>query len=151
MNVLKPPHFGVLRRTKGTQGREGFSLLEILIAAFLLVIVFFGLAQTYWRGRVQLGYEEDRRKATAVAQLRLDGIRRDYSYDDLTSLDGITVTEQVDNRTYSMAHAITPGPESQSATVHLTVTWQADVGGTSVDRTLEATTILGRGLPFGSS
>jgi Tfp pilus assembly protein PilV len=133
------------------RGEAGFSLLEVFVAAFLLIIVFFGLAQTYMRGRVQIGYEEDRRKATAVAQWRLDGIRRDFAFDDLASLDGTTLTTQVDNRNYTIVHAITSGPESHAMTVELTITWQADVGGSDVSRSLVATTILGRGLPFGGT
>jgi Tfp pilus assembly protein PilV len=129
--------------------RRGFSLLETLVAAFLLIFVFFGLAQIYYRGRVQLGFEEDRRKATAVAQARLDGIRRDFAYDDLPALAGTDTTYTVDNRTYTVSHAVAAEtPEPKATTITLTVTWQAIVRGNPIDRTLVVTTILGRGLSW---
>lgn len=130
----------------GRQG--GFSLLEVMIAAFLLIIVFFGLAQIYTRSRTQLDYEEDRRKATAVAQARLDGLRRDYRFDLLPALDGTDTTIVADRRDYTISHHIFPHmPDSHATTCSLTVTWTANVGGTPVDRTLEATTILARAMP----
>ncbi len=126
----------------------GFTLFEILIAAVLLLIVFFGLAQIYSRGRRQLGYEEDRRKATEVAQARLDGIRRDFRYDDLPLLDGTDTTLVVDNRPYVVSHEVTAGtPEDQTTTVGVTVSWSALVGGSSITRDLSTTTILARGMP----
>jgi Tfp pilus assembly protein PilV len=130
----------------GRQG--GFSLLEVLIAAFLLIIVFFGLAQIYTRSRTQLDYEEDRRKATAVAQMRLDGLRRDYRFDLLPALDGTDTTIVADDRDYTISHYIFPHmPDSHATKCSLTVAWTARVEGTDVERTLEATTILGRGMP----
>jgi hypothetical protein len=111
--------------------------------------VFFGLAQIYARGRTQLDYEEDRRKATAVAQAQLDGIRRDYRYDHLPTLAGTDTTYTVDNRQFTVSHNVTAGfPEDQATTVALTVTWSARVTSGLVDRTLNCTTILARGLPW---
>ena len=99
----------------GRQG--GFSLLEVMIAAFLLIIVFFGLAQIYARSRTQLDYEEDRRKATAVAQARLDGLRRDYGFDLLPALDGTDTTIVSDSRDYIISHYIFPHmPDSHATT-----------------------------------
>jgi hypothetical protein len=122
-----------------------------MIAAALLLIVFFGLAQIYNRGRVQLDYEEDRRKATAVLQDHLDGIRRDYTYDNLMDLDGTTVTYTVDNRTFTVTTNVsTASPEAQATTLHATVTWTAMVYGTAVTRVHECTTVLGRGMPWPS-
>lgn len=126
----------------------GFSLIEVMVAAVLLLIVFFGLTQIYVRSRTQIDYEEDRRKATAIAQARLDGIRRDYRFDGLAALDGTDTTMVSDRRDYVVAHTVAVGaPESQAATVTVTVTWQAMVEGSPVDRKHEATTIFGRGMP----
>ncbi|MBU2692640.1 MAG: prepilin-type N-terminal cleavage/methylation domain-containing protein [Candidatus Eisenbacteria bacterium] len=135
-------------RTHPAGKERGFSLLEVLIAAVLLIIVFFGLAQLYMRGRNQLDYEEDRRKAIAVAQARIDGIRSDYRYDTLPGLDGNDTTYVVDNRNFTVSHQIFAGvPEAEATTVTLNVSWTARVYGNNVDRTLEVTTMLGRGMP----
>lgn len=127
----------------------GFSLVEVLVAAVLLMVVFFGLAQTHARARRQLDYEEDRRKASAVAQWRLDGIRRDYRYDDLVTLNGVDTTYVVDDRTYRVTLDVTSGaPEAQATLLAATVTWTAKVADDEVDRSLTTTTILARGLPW---
>jgi prepilin-type N-terminal cleavage/methylation domain-containing protein len=127
---------------------RGFTLLETMIAAVLLLVVFFALAQTYTRGRTQVDYEEDRRVATEVAQMRLDGLRRDYRYDDLPALAGSDTTYVVGRRRYTVSHEVTPGsPEDQATTITITVSWVARVGGTDVSRTFSATTVLGRGMP----
>jgi len=120
----------------------------VLVAAFLLLIVMFGLMQFYVRGRTQLDYEEDRRKATAVAQARLDVLRRGFTYDLLPPLNGTTVTTTSDGRTYTIQHAVTvAAPEPQATTVTLTVSWNARVGASTVQRSLVTTTILARGMP----
>jgi Tfp pilus assembly protein PilV len=124
------------------------TLLEVMIAAIILIIVFLGLAQFYWRGRRQIDYEEDRRKATAVVQARFDGLRRDYHFDHLSSLNNTDTTYVVDNRSFRIHHTVTANaPETNATTVRLDVTWVAKVGGSNVNRTMQATTILGRGLP----
>jgi hypothetical protein len=118
-----------------------------MIAAVLLLIVFFGLTQIYMRSRTQIDYEEDRRKATAVAQARLDGIRRDYRFDDLLSLHGVDTTMVADQRTYTVRCSVrADDPDLHATTIKVLVTWQAMVNGSPVDRTHETTTILGRGL-----
>jgi prepilin-type N-terminal cleavage/methylation domain-containing protein len=127
---------------------SGFTLIEVLVAAVLLLIVFFGLAQVYTRGRRQVDLEEDRRRATAVAQARLDGIRRDFRYETLPGLDGTDTTFVVDKTSFVVSHDVTPAtPEPQATTVAVTVTWNAIVGGANVPRSLTATTLLARGMP----
>jgi len=130
-------------------GAEGFSLMEVMVSAFLLLIVFFGLAQVYARGRTQLNFEEDRRKATAVLQARVDGIRRDYAYDDLSLLAGTDTTYVVENHNFVVSHAVSDAdPEAQATTVTLQVSWIARTPGGAVTRTEDCSTILGRGMPL---
>ncbi len=133
----------------GERDRSGFSLLEVLVAAFLLMVVFFGLAHIYTRGRVQMDHEEDRRRATAVLQARLDGIRRDYTFSTLPSLNGAEndTTYDVDDWPYTVHHVVTMDtPEIGAATVELTVTWAIPNDPQGDTRSLTATTILGRVL-----
>jgi prepilin-type N-terminal cleavage/methylation domain-containing protein len=141
-HAKKPPCEGRRR------GATGFTLIEVLVAAVLLLIVFFGLAQVMMRGRRQVDLEEERRKATAVAQARLDGLRSDYRYDTLPALDTTDTTFVVENKSFQVSHQVTPGtPEPQATTIALTVTWSASINGSPVARTLTATTMLGRGMP----
>ncbi len=125
---------------------SGFTLIEVMIASFLLLIVFTGLAQTYTRGRRQIGYEADRRKATAILQARVDCLRRDYSYDTLPSLSDTTYV--VGNRSYTVSHSVsTADPELNSTTLSIQVSWTAKTESGTVNRTEDCTTILSRGLP----
>lgn len=126
----------------------GFSLIEVMVAAFLLLIVFYGISQYYVRGRTQVDYEENRRKATAVAQARLDGIRRDYRYDDLAALNGVDTTFVVENKNFRVRHVVTAdAPEAQATTIAITVNWSEKVSGSIVNRSVQATTFLARGMP----
>jgi prepilin-type N-terminal cleavage/methylation domain-containing protein len=133
--------------TRFLPNREGFTLLEVLIAAFLLLVVFSGLTQVYVRGRSQVDYEEDRRKATAVLQSQLDAIRQDHAYDELPALTDVAY--QVDGRRFVVRHAVQlDTPEPQAATIEMTVTWQARKASGVVPRQMTMTSILGRSLPL---
>jgi Tfp pilus assembly protein PilV len=126
----------------------GFSLVEVMVAAFLLLIVFYGISQYYVRGRTQIDYEENRRKATAIAEARLDGIRRDYRYDDLSSLNGVDTTFVVENKNFRVTHVVTAdAPEAQATTIAITVNWSEKASGSIVNRSVQATTFLARGMP----
>jgi Tfp pilus assembly protein PilV len=129
-------------------GRAGVSLVEVLVGAVLLLVVMFGLAQFYSRGRRQIGYEEDRRKATLVAQHRLDGIRRDYRYEALPALNNVDTTLTVDGKGFTVrTQVVTDSPESLATTVTATVRWTAQTYSGNVTRSHSATTILARGMP----
>lgn len=146
--VCGPTRLGNAGVRRRRAGRSGFTLIETMIAAMLLVLVFFGLAQVYARGRRQIDFEEDRRKASAVAQARLDGIRRDLRYDDLPALAGTDTMYTVDGRSFVVSHEVqTETPEAMATTVTVTVTWNAAIEGENVARDLACTTILARGLP----
>jgi Tfp pilus assembly protein PilV len=134
---------------RNTDGQRGLTALEVLVAAFLVLIVFFGLAQFYTRGRRHLGYEEDRRKATAVAQDRIDGIRRDYTFDEIPLLHLTDTVYVVDGKSFTVLHSVTEDVDTlQAWNLGLQVTWdRMRPDGTAVPGTLEATTILGRGMP----
>ncbi|MBM3285865.1 MAG: type II secretion system protein [Candidatus Eisenbacteria bacterium] len=139
---------GDLRGRPRRAGEGGFSLVEIMIAASLLLIAFFGITRYFVGGRRQLDYEENRRRATTVAQMRLDGLRRDYSYDDLPLVHGVDTTFVLENRSYRVAHAVSAdSPETGATRVRVAVSWREKVSGSDVTRSLETTTVFGRGLP----
>jgi len=124
----------------------GVSLIEVLVAAFLLLVVFSGIAQVVLRGRIQIDYEEDRRRATAIAQARLDDIRRDHHYESLPSLADTNYV--VDGRTFTVSHDVEPGtPEAHATSLRLIVRWTARANGQAVTRGDTTMTIFARGMP----
>jgi Tfp pilus assembly protein PilV len=146
------------RRASPMGGTAGFSLLEVMVAATLILVIFYGVGRFYVGGRRQLDYEEDRRKATAVIQARLDGIRRDYTFETLPSLDGTsktyTVRDSLYAKTYILSHSVSHWWDShptanatQADTLTLTATWTAKVGNGTVNRSASTTTVLARGMP----
>lgn len=124
-------------------------MLEVMVASLLLLIVLFGLAQFYTRGRTQVDYEEYRRKATAVSQTRMDALRRDFRYEDLPALDETDTTYVVDGRNYRVLHDVRSPipPGSQSTEVILNVIWTTRVANATVPETLRTISFLGRGMP----
>jgi len=131
--------------------QRGITLVEVMIAAFLLLVTFLGLATTYSRGRVQIDLEEDRRRATCVAQARFDGIRRDLAYENLGDLDDTVTTFVVDGINYQVSHNVVVGtPESQATTLVITVNWNAIIDGNPIPRSVVSTTILARSLGWAS-
>ena len=130
---------------------EGFSLIEVLVAAFLLLIVFYGISHYYVRGRTQIDYEENRRKATAIAEARLDGIRRDYRFDDLLALNGRDTTYVVENKSFTVSHVVGTLRYTEETdyadSVRVIVNWTETVDGNDVPRMVQATTIMARGMP----
>lgn len=131
-----------------TADQEGFSLVEVMVAAVVLMLVFFGVAQVVSLNRSQLLYEQDHRIATEVAQARLESLRKDYRHVDLATISGVDTTYVVDGRTFTVNHVIRPDtPEARATTVQVTVNWVAQLKGAGVNRSLSCTTILGRSTP----
>ncbi len=142
------------RRDHPTAER-GFSLLEVMIAAVILILVFYGLAQFYARGRTQIDFEEDRRKATAVGQERIEEARR-WTYAYLEFLDGSVVDTAmtVDGQDYTVSLAVNPNDEPPPANddisvVKVGVIWdrRPTDSGVAVPDTLWLTTLVGRRYP----
>jgi prepilin-type N-terminal cleavage/methylation domain-containing protein len=130
-----------------SRNQHGVTLVEVMVAAFLLAIAFGGLAQIYTRGRGQIDLEEDRRKATGIAQARFDTIRRAVEYEDLDSLDDTITTFTVDGRTFQLSHAVVvDSPEIHSTEVQITISWTAHLEHRDITRSQTAATIFGRGL-----
>jgi Tfp pilus assembly protein PilV len=144
-SLLSARHSGTLR------DQRGISLIEVLIAAVVLVIVMFWLTTYYVEGRKHLDYEEHRRKATALAQARLDQART-WSYDALlagANSQASDTTMTVDGRDYTIKLMVSPGPNPHSSTVKAVVEWEATLSYDSRNpfvRTDTTTTIIGRSL-----
>ena len=94
------------------RAESGFSLIEVMVASLIVILVMYGLMQFFVRGRIQVDYEEDRRKATAVAQ-ELDradaslGLQLTWSAASRTTVRAANdTTFVVDGRTYKAAFAV---------------------------------------------
>ena len=130
-------------------GEAGFTLVEVMVAAIVLLLVFYGIAQLAAGSRSQLHLEGDRRHAVSVAQSRIECIRRVETYDRLPTLADRDTTYTVEGRPYTVVHTVTAGsPESQATTLTVTVSWNERIGGSDVPRSVDLTTILGRGIPW---
>ena len=146
-----------MKRTRGRKERlkrlvAGFTLIEVMVASFMLLIVFFGMAQFHARGHTQLVGEDHWRKASGVARSRLERVRRYKMYDDLVSLAAVDTTYVVDGRNYVVSHAVTTGtPELQSSVVTVTVTWTETMEQGATNRSLSCSTIIARSLPWTGS
>jgi Tfp pilus assembly protein PilV len=106
---------------------RGLTLLEVMIAALIMIVVMFWLAQYYVLGRRHLDYDEDRRKATVLAQARLDQARR-WSYSYLAGWVGGAPHDTVmavDGKSYTIRLLASAGPNPNTVTVSAVVNWDA--------------------------
>jgi len=137
------------RKSPRRHDQTGFTLIEVMVAIIVLTLAFYGLAQVYARGRSTLRVDASRRTAIAVAQARLEQLRRDYRYGDLPGLDGSDTTFTVGQITYTVHHTIrAQTPEPQATTVTVDVAWQAHTTHGDVSRSLDVSSIIGRSLPW---
>jgi len=135
-------------------GQSGFSLIEVLVASVIVILVMYGLMQFFVRGRVQVDYEEDRRKATAVAQDWTEAIRRwDFGYlvsrETCNGLACNDTTFTVDNRTYKAALTVDydNAVDENLAKIDVNVSWTFAVDynqGNKTSRSVTVTTLMGR-------
>jgi len=128
---------------------HGFTLIEVMVAAVVLLLVYFGAAQYAARSRTQMDLDESRRVASSIARARLESLRREESFDTLATLAGRDTTYIVGTRNYAVTHAVQAGvPETFASTVTVTVGWNKLIGGNTVPRTLTLTSIFGRSIPW---
>ena len=116
------------------------------MAAGLLIVVMYAVATTFWRGRVQIDLEEQRRKATAAAQLRVDELKA-MNYGLLPDEDGDVSTLTVDGIDFTITLSVTPAsPMAHTTTVVADVEWAmgVDPGAADDTRQIQVTTMIGR-------
>ena len=143
------------------RSEAGVTLLETLIAAVILLFVLLSMISGYTLGRINIDREEVKRKATAIAQDRLETVKSRYAhntdFDGWAQIwpDGIDTTYVVDGTTFTVASTVTPSTGStrddgSRKTINLDVRWTAKKNNnTAVVRTIRATTDITRIVEFG--
>jgi Tfp pilus assembly protein PilV len=144
------------------RSEAGLTLLETLIAAVILLFVLLSMVSAYRLGRINIDREEVKRKATAVAQDRLETLKSRYAHnfdqDGWTDIwpSEIDTTYVVDGTTFTVTSIVTSNVAGGAEfggrkTINLDVSWTAmRNNNTSVVRSIRATTDITRIIPFGT-
>jgi Tfp pilus assembly protein PilV len=108
-------------------GQSGASLVEIVVATFILSIVAIGMAEFFAGGRLAFDQEEHKRVATLLAQEALERTTA-LPYVNIASW---SETRTIDHVDYSIAvTAIENLPQPDIITLECDVTWDAVPTGT---------------------
>ncbi|MBC8367298.1 prepilin-type N-terminal cleavage/methylation domain-containing protein [bacterium] len=111
----------------GLADQRGASLVEIVVATFILSIVAIGMAEFFAGGRLAFDQEESKRVATLLAQEALERTTA-LSYVNIASW---SETRTIANVDYSIAVTATEDlPQPDIITLQCDVTWDAVPTGT---------------------
>lgn len=141
--VRVPPSLGPRTQafvsSRSPRDTRGVTLLEVVIASFLVAVVTLGMAEFFARGRGAFDQEERKRVATLLAQEALESAVA-TPYDLIAgSASGRTIA----NVSYTIAVTVqNNAPEPNMKTVRSAVTWQARPG---VTRSVSLLTMVYRG------
>jgi len=123
---------------------QGLTLLETLIAAFILLFVMLSMITGYTLGRVNLDREEVKRKAVGLAQDRLEQVKARFPWSDLTAAKIDTSNYVVDGTRFDLTSAVTDSGLVRKNIV-VTVSWTARRNnGTTLTRSIQAATTVAR-------
>ena len=107
----------------------GFTLIEIIVAAFVLALVTTGLAYVFLAGKKHLLHTRSKIQATELGRLFLAPLQMDVRQDQwgsncLSAGAGCPGTETVDNIAYTPTYNRTlDSPITNLNKVKLTITW----------------------------
>ncbi len=142
------------------RAEAGFSILETIVAAFILVILATAIVTAGLKSRTHIDYEEVRRRAIAIGQERFETIRAQFPYTAIVAAN-IDTTITLDGATYDLESIVTDGfdpvldeqsspPDTLEDFVKFvtnTVEWTATgTGGQTVRRKVVMSTYFFRGL-----
>ena len=99
---------------------DGFTVLEVMIAAFLLIAAVVSTASLMMLASSQGAVGKRATDATALAQQDIEQVR-DMKYGDMANATHSTV---VGSDTFTVTRTVTPNdPEQNMKRVHVAVTW----------------------------
>lgn len=132
---------------------DGFSLLEVIVATFILGILATAIITTGVRSRRQIDYDEVRRGAIAVAEERLETVRGSFAFDDIVP-SNIDTTVVLDGTSFTLSSVVEDGIVPGSAdslddymkTVTDTVSWVETRAGANVTRRVTMSTAVFRDI-----
>jgi type II secretory pathway pseudopilin PulG len=85
---------------EGGRGQEGVTLVEILVAAVILIVIASGIFQVFITGRSLVGVEGHRAVALQVAQEVLDELKLEPGYTSFTDTSQGAVFTQGNHADY---------------------------------------------------
>lgn len=110
-------------RAVRARGEDGFTILEVLVATFILVFVIQATAALMLAAMTQATVSRRATEAAALAQRELE-MCRDMPYDDIMSEPA--KTETVGSNTYTLERVVTTNdPAPNMKRIRVTVTWSA--------------------------
>ena len=98
------------RRTARRRSEAGFTILETVIAAFILVILAVSIVSAGLRSRRNIDYEETRRQAIAIGQEHLESLRAQADYDTVADRDfTVSLVDPPRTLTFDVRSRVTQG------------------------------------------
>lgn len=112
--MMAPHDWGHPRSSYRGHSSPGFSFLETLIAASILLVLATSIIAAGLRSRRQVDYEEVRRRAIVIGQERFETIRSRFSFDDITK-GRIDTTIVLDGTTFALRSRVSEGADLAAA------------------------------------
>jgi len=108
--------------------KKGFSLIEIMVATFVLVLVTTGLAYVFLAGKKHLLHTRSKIQAAELGRLFLAPLQMDVRQDQwgsncLSAGSGCPGAQTIDNILYTPAYDISNVSGTTLRRVKVTLTW----------------------------
>jgi Tfp pilus assembly protein PilV len=138
-------------------GQRGLTLLETMIAALILLFVLLAMVSGYSMGRINLDREEVKRRATGLAQDRLEEIKARAmgspgGFTRWVVKSAIDTTYTLDTTVFTLTSTVTPNVDVDlSRIVAVDVGWTINKsGGGTAARSIRSTTVITKNVSPGS-
>jgi Tfp pilus assembly protein PilV len=138
-----------LPRIRRPLGQRGLTLLETMIAALILLFVLLAMVSGYSMGRINLDREEVKRRATGLAQDRLEEIKARAmgsagGFTRWVVKSAIDTTYNLDGNVFTLTSTVSPNVDIDlSRIVAVDVGWTINKpGGGTAARSIRATTVI---------